>query len=401
MDYTIFCRRLYASFGLPSVLFSGKSLLYSTLSDLLGYAPAETYPVEALSINPYVVSARETIIYGLLDVEGSDEHLIIGPVFNVPVNNSILDMFVVDHKIPEQYRRQLLPLLKAIPVTSFRQMQQQMAFFHFCLNGKETDNRNHYEPLDKEIAFQSNEKHFTQMLQKRDEEIQENTYYSELALCRLIQAGDTDGLDRYVRQNAISVQPGQLATSSLRQAKNAFITTVTKIATLGAIPGGMDVEQAYQLMNHFILECEKLDSLINITHMHHTAMFEFCERVHALQMPPRVLSSEIQRCTIYIRNHLDSELTIEKIAQEIGRSISYTSRLFKKEMGMTIAAFIMSCRLEEAKKLLLYSNMKLPEISIRLGFCSQSHFQNNFKKAFGTTPSAYRRDERKFRYFDY
>ena len=55
-------------------------------------------------------------------------------------------------------------------------------------------------------------------------------------------------------------------------------------------------------------------------------------------------------------------------------------------MNVTIGAYIMQCKLEEAKSMLTYSNKSIAEISSYLGFSSQSYFQNVFKKYFGTTP---------------
>ena len=83
------------------------------------------------------------------------------------------------------------------------------------------------------------------------------------------------------------------------------------------------------------------------------------------------------------------------VAEHIGRSRSYLTNKFKKELGFDVSSFIMRCRLEEAKSLLTYSDKTLSEISTYLCFSSQSYFQNIFKKKYGITPLNYRKHTQK------
>ena len=71
-------------------------------------------------------------------------------------------------------------------------------------------------------------------------------------------------------------------------------------------------------------------------------------------------------------------------------SPSYLSTLFKKEMGMSITAYIMEKKMEAARNMLKYSDYSYSEISSILAFSSQSHFIRAFKKHNGDTPRAYR-----------
>lgn len=82
------------------------------------------------------------------------------------------------------------------------------------------------------------------------------------------------------------------------------------------------------------------------------------------------------------------------MADHIGRSRSYLSARFKKELGFDLGDFIMQCRMEEAKSLLRYSDKTLSEISSYLCFSSQSYFQNVFKRKYGITPKQYREKAR-------
>ena len=64
-------------------------------------------------------------------------------------------------------------------------------------------------------------------------------------------------------------------------------------------------------------------------------------------------------------------------------------------MGVNLNDFITRCKMEEAGDLLLYTDKSLAEISNYLSYSSQSYFQNVFKKHYGVTPMAYRKQKQK------
>lgn len=60
--------------------------------------------------------------------------------------------------------------------------------------------------------------------------------------------------------NTANTREGKLAETPLRQAKNLFIGLITMIGKFAAIPGGMDIEETYHLIDTYIQECEKLQT---------------------------------------------------------------------------------------------------------------------------------------------
>ena len=74
----------------------------------------------------------------------------------------------------------------------------------------------------------------------------------------------------------------------------------------------------------------------------------------------------------------------------LGGSASYLSRLFKKETGDSVSAYIRLQKIEKAKNLLRYSDYSIIDIANRLSFSSQSHFIQQFRELTGITPKKYR-----------
>lgn len=107
-------------------------------------------------------------------------------------------------------------------------------------------------------------------------------------------------------------------------------------------------------------------------------------------VPSDHYSLDIQRCLDYIQHHLDEKLSSQKLSEICHLSRSYLCVLFKQETGQTLAKYILSLRIKEAQKALLKDEEKIVEIAERLGFTSQSHFTQQFKKATQMTPLDYR-----------
>ena len=84
-------------------------------------------------------------------------------------------------------------------------------------------------------------------------------------------------------------------------------------------------------------------------------------------------SSYVERCKDYVRKNYRQKIYIEDIAEALGISTSYLSRLFHAETGERLQDHINTVRIERAASMLLYSDMSLSEIAEYIGFPNQSY----------------------------
>lgn len=101
--------------------------------------------------------------------------------------------------------------------------------------------------------------------------------------------------------------------------------------------------------------------------------------------------SEIRKTVEYIKNHLNCNLSLRMIAEEVYLSESYLSKLFKQEMNMNLMQYINQCRISEAEKILKTSKSSVDSIGRHLGYHRTSYFCKIFKQFTGETPHAYRK----------
>ena len=102
-------------------------------------------------------------------------------------------------------------------------------------------------------------------------------------------------------------------------------------------------------------------------------------------------SDAIQDAVDYICSNLDTNMSINDIAEVAHLNAQYFMRLFKKETGKPVLEFITECRLNRAKQILKESNMPIAEVSLTVGYDNFSYFSKLFKRYEGMTPSEYRK----------
>ena len=102
-------------------------------------------------------------------------------------------------------------------------------------------------------------------------------------------------------------------------------------------------------------------------------------------------TKQINKVIDYITHHLDSPLPVERLADEAGLSEFHFHRVFRAEVGETVAKFTMRKRMEKAcRQLVRNEDVPVSEVALNTGFASSSVFCRNFKRHFGVTPQEYR-----------
>lgn len=95
----------------------------------------------------------------------------------------------------------------------------------------------------------------------------------------------------------------------------------------------------------------------------------------------------ISKARLRIRESLESSLTIQQVAEDLGVSYSNFRKLFKEHTGLSPATYQQDLRLQRAKELLSTTDMSIKEIAYRLNFDSPDYFSAKFKIKTGRKPS--------------
>lgn len=115
----------------------------------------------------------------------------------------------------------------------------------------------------------------------------------------------------------------------------------------------------------------------------------------AAELPPQPMNNRL--CTAvrrYIDNHYKEPLTLDLLAEEANVNKYYLAHAYKQAYGISPISHMLSCRIQEGKRLLLDTDLTLSQISSILGFSSASYFSQSFRKAEGISPTEYQKQHR-------
>jgi YesN/AraC family two-component response regulator len=89
--------------------------------------------------------------------------------------------------------------------------------------------------------------------------------------------------------------------------------------------------------------------------------------------------------------HLDSSLSLHKLAQHVAISPNYISQTLNETMGTNFFDFVNKWRIETAKPKIIANEDTVLNIAMEVGFNARSSFYKVFKKEIGKTPTEYRK----------
>jgi AraC family transcriptional regulator len=103
----------------------------------------------------------------------------------------------------------------------------------------------------------------------------------------------------------------------------------------------------------------------------------------------RVARERVERTKELLARDLANPPTLEMLGQEVGCSPFYLSRIFSREVGLTIPQYLRNLRMERAAELLRTGRYNVTEAATEVGYSSLSHFSKAFCETIGCCPVLY------------
>ena len=103
----------------------------------------------------------------------------------------------------------------------------------------------------------------------------------------------------------------------------------------------------------------------------------------------RVARDRVERTKELLARDLANPPTLEMLGQEVGCSPFYLSRIFSREVGLTIPQYLRNLRMERAAELLRSGRYNVTEAATEVGYSSLSHFSKAFCETIGCCPVLY------------
>ena len=390
-DLEYLCTNLANLSGIPVRLYKDDKQIYYYSMIKFIKDPFELDKAKAFALKDNVTYFQNDYYYYYGIINFSNHRIVVGPTRQLTIGDQELKSIAFSIGVSPSETDEFVSQMKLLVSFPLMSLLQILNMVNYSLTGEKTTiesisiQESTQQNLRKEIGMKQ-----TNNTVEASEENSNSPYNAldiENQMIDMIMRGDVAALKVFFTKIP-AVRSGMMAQEQLRQSKNIFIVATT-LASRAAIRGGMDVTSALALSDLYIQKCELAKDIETITNLNYLMIFDYAERVAKIRLGqnPSKLAIDVSN---YVQNHLSDAIKTDDIANALYMGRSRLSTNFKKQTGMNLTDYIMMIKIDEAKRLLRYSEKSFISISMFLGFSSQSHFTKVFKKYTNSTPFEYR-----------
>ncbi len=395
IDFNYICTVIGNLSGIPVRIFRRDSLIFYHSVVNLPADPLIAFKDEVFAVRSHIGYFITPYFHYYGIVNSGEYKIVIGPSIQIKNTDQALKELAFRCNLSAEDTDEFIAGMKSIIPMPLDSILQILCTVNYIMNGEKLglgdirifDSEQQFlkAKLEEEKVSYNFDTDAAGPSEQRDIH---NTLALEQTIANFVRRGDTSALKEWMA-TIPAVRGGVLAADQLRQIKNTFIVTAT-IVSRAAIRGGMDVSDALILSDAYIQKCELLNDLERITNLQYHMVFDYTEQIEKLRRG-KTPSKLVLDVTNYIHHHFSEPITTAELARSLFISRSRLSVKFKQETNENLTDFILKEKVEEAKRLLRYTDKPAAAISAYLGFSSQSHFSRVFKKYAEVLPNEYRK----------
>ena len=107
-----------------------------------------------------------------------------------------------------------------------------------------------------------------------------------------------------------------------------------------------------------------------------------------------ILIERIKNIIIEMVHHSDKQIKVnfsDYLSEKLKYDYTYMANVFSEVQGISIEQFIISHKVERIKEYIIYDELNMTEIAIKMNYSSVAHLSGQFKKVTGLTPSYFKK----------
>lgn len=333
--------------------------------------------------DPFVIKDEFEVYFAC--IRSGCDHYLIGPMNSQPQNPISTRAFyrnygMTGEDVPTLRLHTLQQILYIVELFAEHLLgktyEETALLFINHLNKINTDNK------EKDLAIFS----LSEENENEDPDTWRHSYKQEHSMLDAVKEGRVEDALRISRE--MDEDSGRLSPKGLSHWKNLAIVAIT-VTSRAAIEGGLDPATAYRVSGYYIRKCDACLTGTQVNGMRDYAIRDITTRVRD-KLSRAHTSNYTEVCKAYISSHYREKLYLEDIADHLGITPTYLSRLFKKDTGVRLQDYINQVRVERAANMLKYSDLSLSDIAQYVHFPSQSYFGKIFRRQMNMTPKEYR-----------
>lgn len=223
------------------------------------------------------------------------------------------------------------------------------------------------------------------IFETRENELNPYLPESERKVMDMVKAGMVEEVKK--------IRTSRTLNSTGLEVKYLFkIVALVTVATRAALESGVDKVEAYGLSDLYLARLSNATNDKLVSDIANNVLPHFAELVRKNLEGDKEKGNSYHLIIAekYIRTHLHFPLTLSIVAEHVGVSAKYLSRIFVLYKKEKFTKYVNRLRVNEAKELLVNTDRKLVDIAYSLAFVSESYFIKVFESICGLTPQKYR-----------
>lgn len=346
---------------------------------------SESFRNELLKINqedalPKILQDKRNILFAA--IKSKNEAILCGPFCIYRLSKVEIHQYFMDHgiKMKEEPNLPVLGLSKSLMIISMI----CSLFNDHDFTEEELINGNHMAKQLERNQLSREEIIFDMRLDMEEE--YHHTYQKEQELLECVREGQVEAA--LSKNMGMDIETGKLSDNELTHWHNLVVVAAT-LTTRAAIEGGVSPSKAYQISDFYIQKSNHCKTVTDLIVCRNRAVEQLTREVARVRETKSV--TYVDGAKEYVQKHYKEKIYLEDVAERLGITTTYLSRLFKRETGESFADYLIRIRVERAANLLIYSEESISYIAEYVNFPNQSYLGKMFKKVKGMTPNEYRK----------
>lgn len=392
-----FCQLQFNLYGIPIRVYDNGKLIaqyraYELPEDLSAH-------IDKISNDFIIFSEGQTNVYisDLLTVHAlvvdsvNNLSIVLGPMQSVPITEATAKK-IIENNTPTINRFNIMEFIKYldyVPHLSLENVKKIIMSMHIAINGERSNISKSLNPSDDitaKVLSHSEKLTFGELDKVNNWDIESQTLY-------YVYNGMTHQLKNLWKNLVFKNNDDYVHSDVIRLTKDICLITLGMVSRV-AIYAGVNFEIATYTCEVFVQKIETCTTQYLLLKLRYEIMMHFCELVQELNIKKTNIPV-IDFAMDFIQEHIAEKITLSMVAEKLHMSENYLSTLFKKTTGIAFPDYINKLKVQEAKRLILFTDKSLVEISCYLSLSSQSYFQKIFKQFTGVTPGEFKKGSSK------
>lgn len=236
-------------------------------------------------------------------------------------------------------------------------------------------------------AFSSGEKLVTfekgRKLEEEKKELSENDIQQLETIVHMLGTDRVEEAVQAICSLVKAVRKGELSVDVFYKQMCHFLTRVAK-----------NYENVLKVKEDNVLELQEIYRYQTIEE-YESVLIDWIRKFHELiseEFDDYKNKQKVQLALGYIHENYNKDLNMAVVSNHISMNYSLFSYTFKQYTGKNFVNYLKELRIQEAKRLLEETDMRIIDISLAVGYENEKHFMKLFKAVCGVSPTEYRKN---------